>query len=85
MVSKNFILSLFYKSEFIISHFKKYKNENIQIKFIVEPQPLGTGGAISYIIKKLKIKSFVYIVNGDTWMDSGYSELKMKIEISSHF
>lgn len=69
----DFILSLHYKADLIINYFK---NKNYKLTFVIEPKPLGTGGAVSYIIDKFSLDKFIYIVNGDSWMDSGYSEFK---------
>tara|TARA_Y100000768_G_scaffold1265_1_gene1003 strand:+ start:1212 stop:1889 length:678 start_codon:yes stop_codon:yes gene_type:complete len=68
-----FILSLHYKSKMIIDYFNKKK---YNIKYVVEPKPLGTGGAVSYAIDKFSLHDYIYILNGDTWMESGYSVLK---------
>ncbi len=49
--------------------FQKYlKNSPYKdkIKCIVEPTPLGTGGAIKNVIENTKIKSPFIVVNGDT-------------------
>jgi D-glycero-alpha-D-manno-heptose 1-phosphate guanylyltransferase len=69
----DFILSLHYKAEQIVNYFK---NKNYKIRYVIEPKPLGTGGAVSYIINKFSLEKFVYVVNGDSWMDSGYSNFK---------
>ncbi len=66
-----FILSLHYKADLIVKYFK---NKNFKIKFVIEPQPLGTGGAVSHIVNRLSLKNYIYIVNGDSWMDNGYSK-----------
>ena len=69
----DFILSLHYKADLIINYFK---NKNYKLTFVIEPKPLGTGGAVSYIIDKFSLDKFIYVVNGDSWMDSGYSKFK---------
>ena len=69
----DFILSLHYKAEQIVDYFK---NKNYKIRFVIEPKPLGTAGAVSYIINKFSLEKFIYVVNGDSWMDSGYSNFK---------
>lgn len=74
----NFILSLHYQSDIIIKFINKNKQtlfKNCQIRCIVEPTPMGTGGAVSYIIKQLNLKEDIFIVNADTWIEQGYSEI----------
>ena len=59
----NFILSLHYKADLIINYFK---DKNYNIMYMFESKPLGTGGAVSYIIDKFSLENFVYVVNGDS-------------------
>lgn len=69
-----FIFSLYYESNQIISYIKSIEktiSKNCEIVFIVEDNPLGTGGAISFIIEKQKINDIFYVINGDTWIDNG--------------
>lgn len=61
------ILSVGYKNEVI----KKYFGDNfkgIKIVYVVEKEPLGTGGAISLALKKVQGNN-VFILNGDTYFD----------------
>jgi D-glycero-alpha-D-manno-heptose 1-phosphate guanylyltransferase len=68
------ILSVGYKSETIINHFgKEYKG--IQIKYAIEKEPLGTGGAIRYAIEMLEDDSNCLILNGDTLFKSDLQKL----------
>ena len=43
----------------------------MKITCIVEPIPLGTGGAIANAIKQLKLNSSFLVTNADTWIRSG--------------
>jgi D-glycero-alpha-D-manno-heptose 1-phosphate guanylyltransferase len=63
------ILSVGYKSETIIQHFgNQYKG--IQIKYAIEKEPLGTGGAIRYAMEMLEDNCNCLILNGDTLFKS---------------
>ena len=70
----DFIFSLHFKADLIIKFFEKNVYENCKLRFIVEPNPLGTGGAVSYIVDKLSINDYIYVVNADSWMDLGYNQ-----------
>ena len=72
---KNVILSLHYKSDLIIDQIKEYKFK-FKISSIVEDVPLGTGGAIINIIKKLDLKKTFYVINGDTWLSQNMSQME---------
>lgn len=65
---KEIALSLGYKSEKVIDWIKKTNlPKDLVIDYIVEEQPLGTGGAIQYSYNKWR-DDFL-ILNGDTFLD----------------
>lgn len=59
-------LSVGYKHEIILD-WLNHKNFDVKINTIIEPQPLGTGGAIKVALEKIQETSFV--INGDTYFD----------------
>ena len=61
------ILSLGYKSDFIISYINEF-HPDIDVTFVIEDSPLGTGGAIKASLKEVKAKN-VLVVNGDTFFN----------------
>jgi len=61
------ILSVGHLSEKIISHFG-YRYKGMTITYVIEKNPLGTGGAIREALKKAK-QDHIYILNGDTFVD----------------
>ena len=61
---ERFILSLGYKSEIVVEYITKTFT-NIDIEYVVEDKPLGTGGAIKLACNKVK-GSDVLVLNGDT-------------------
>jgi D-glycero-alpha-D-manno-heptose 1-phosphate guanylyltransferase len=62
-----FILSLGYKSDLIISYINEF-HPDIDVTFVIEDSPLGTGGAIKASVKEVKVKN-VLVVNGDTFFN----------------
>ena len=64
-----FVLSVGYKAESIISYFGA-SFESVTIQYIREDQPLGTGGAIKHALNHLAVDWLPsFIVNGDTWYE----------------
>ncbi len=61
---ERFILSLGYKSEIVIEHINK-TYADLDIEFVIEKEPLGTGGAVKLACSKVK-GEHVLILNGDT-------------------
>lgn len=61
---ERFILSLGYKSEIVIDYLNK-TFPALEIEYVIEDSPLGTGGAIKLACSKAK-SSDVLILNGDT-------------------
>lgn len=62
-----FIMSLGYKSDMVISYIQKNHSE-INVVFVVEDTPLGTGGAIKAALIEAKLNN-VLVVNGDTFFN----------------
>ena len=75
----DFIFLLHYEAKKIIDFIEiwqqKNQNRNINVRFIVEDKPLGTGGSIANAVNKFKIRSRFFVSNADTWLDSGFSLL----------
>ncbi|AXL34339.1 D-glycero-D-manno-heptose 1-phosphate guanosyltransferase [Campylobacter jejuni] len=71
---KETILAVSYKYEVIQEYFKD-EFLGIKIKFSIEKEPLGTGGAIKEALRF--IKNEAYVLNGDTFFDIDLSKLKL--------
>lgn len=67
------ILSLHYMPEIIIGYIKIHY-PHAPIQFIIEPKPLGTGGAIQYVLEKSGITEPVTILNGDSFLQLDYQQ-----------
>jgi len=69
------IMSVGYKHDAIQKHFKDSFN-GIKMEYIVEDEPLGTGGAIKKACKYLN-NAYAYVVNGDTLFNIDLDEFIM--------
>ncbi|EGL8742707.1 NTP transferase domain-containing protein, partial [Campylobacter jejuni] len=69
---KEVILAVSYKYEVIKEYFKD-EFLGIKIKYSIEKEPLGTGGAIKDALKF--IQNQVYVLNGDTIFDIDLKKL----------
>jgi len=73
----DFTFLLHYKSDLIIEFLQEYKKNiptEISYTFIIEDNPMGTGGAILHAMNIANIEKCV-IINADTWIESGYKKL----------
>jgi NDP-sugar pyrophosphorylase family protein len=75
----SFIFVLGYKASLIQDHIistypKLYRDGSM--KFVVEDQPLDTGGAIANAVKELNIEEEDFLVtNADTWLSDGFVDI----------
>ncbi|MCP4351335.1 MAG: NTP transferase domain-containing protein [Desulfobacterales bacterium] len=67
------LLLVGYQAESIIEHFRDGNCFNVQIEYVVENKPAGTGGALRMVAEKLD--SVILVLNGDTLFDISYLDL----------
>ena len=65
-----------YKGHKISKLYNKKIINNIKIECIIEKKPLGTGGCLSLL--KKKIKNDFFVINGDTYFPINYKKLIFK-------
>ena len=66
-------LSVGYKADVIMQHFGN-SYCNAVIHYVVENEPLGTGGAMAFVLHR-KGKEAVLVLNGDTFLNIDYGKL----------
>lgn len=49
--------------------------KDCEVKWLVEPAPMGTGGAIAHAVRELELSGDFIITNADTWISGGIYEL----------
>ncbi|HIH0818838.1 TPA: nucleotidyltransferase family protein [Vibrio cholerae] len=70
---RRIILSLSYRADYIINRIKNDNPVNCEIEFVVEEEPLGTGGAIKLATSKVTTDKFI-VLNGDTYCELDYDK-----------
>lgn len=66
------VLSLGYQAQYIVDKLSTDNPVSIDIDWVIEDHPLGTGGAIKLAASKIQRSSFI-VLNGDTFLDIDYS------------
>lgn len=78
---KKIVFLLHYEARQFIKFFNtselisRAENSNIEIKFLIEPSALGTGGAVKFALHSFGITEKFLVTNADTWLTSGVKEL----------
>jgi len=73
-----FVFLLHYQSNLIIDFLESEKEgllQNCDVQWLVEPQPLDTGGAIAYAVEQLGLMDDFLVTNADTWLGSGIKDM----------
>ncbi|MCH8012539.1 MAG: NTP transferase domain-containing protein [Candidatus Marinimicrobia bacterium] len=76
-------LSLYYKPELFEAYLRSSSYSN-RIKPIIEPKPLGTGGAIKYVVESTSISSPFFAINGDTLSNLNLGKMKIAFDESGY-
>lgn len=79
---RQIVLSLSYRAEQIEAFVEQWQNRprDLVIRSVREPHPLGTGGALQYVVQALGIRSPIYVVNGDTYLPTGFGEFHASMQ-----
>jgi D-glycero-alpha-D-manno-heptose 1-phosphate guanylyltransferase len=70
------VISAGYMAESIIQYFGR-QFEGLEIEYVIEKIPLGTGGGIRLAMEKCK-EDHIYIFNGDTFIDLNVDEVEKR-------
>lgn len=68
------VLSLCYRADYIIERINEDKPVNCEVEFVVEEEPLGTGGAIKEASQYISGQRFL-VLNGDTFSEVNFQSL----------
>ena len=74
----SFVFLLHNQAEAIVFFLDSERNgllKNCEVQYIIEPIPMGTGGATAYAIQQLKLSGEFLLTNADTWLESGIDQI----------
>ena len=75
----SFTFLLHHQAEMIIDFLVEAKESGPlvggEIRTLVEPHPLGTGGAVAYAVREFKISGSFLVANADTWLGNGIEKI----------
>ena len=77
---RDIVLLCHYKNDLFEKFLKKQilKNHNLKIKIITEKKKLGTAGSL--LNAKKFLNNFFYLLNGDTYFNINYLDLKLEFK-----
>lgn len=71
---RSFVFLLHHQADLIIDFLRDEKNgllRTCEVQWLVEPVPMGTGGAVAYAVDQLNITTDFLVTNADTWLGNG--------------
>ena len=74
----SFVFLLHHQADLIISFLKIEQAgllKDCEVQWLVEPTPMGTGGAVAYAVEQLDISGDFLVTNADTWLGTGGADL----------
>ena len=54
----------------LIEQYLESESFGLKISTVIEPEPMGTGGAIAYVVNQQQWNGSFFTINGDTWLGS---------------
>jgi NDP-sugar pyrophosphorylase family protein len=75
---KSFVFLLHHQADLIVDFLKDEKNgwlSDCEVRWLIEPAPMGTGGAVAYAVEQLNIVDDFLVTNADTWLGTGVKEI----------
>lgn len=75
---KSFVFLLHYQAGLVVDFLRGEQSTSLrgsEVQWLVEPVPLGTGGALAFAVDRLRLTDDFLVTNADTWLGGGVSEL----------
>ncbi len=76
---RSFVFLLHHQSELVIEFLETEKQDllkSCEVEWLVEPVPMGTGGALAHAVEQLGLREDFLVTNADTWLGSGIEAMR---------
>jgi len=60
---------------FLSSQRREGRLRGCEVRTLIEPRPLGTGGAVAYAVRQFSLTDSFLVTNADTWLGTGIQQL----------
>jgi NDP-sugar pyrophosphorylase family protein len=74
----SFVFLLHHQSDLIIEYLESEKDgllQRCEVKCLVEPTPLDTGGAVAFAVEQLDFSGDFLVTNADSWLGAGITDM----------
>ena len=75
----SFVFLLHHQADLVIGFLQKEKKTGVlmgcEVCWLVEPMPMGTGGAVAYAVEQLQLTGNFLVANVDTWLGTGMTDM----------
>jgi len=71
---RSFVFLLHHQADLIIQFLESEQNrllKGCEVKWVIEPKPMDTGGAVAHALEQLKLTEDFLLTNADTWLGNG--------------
>ncbi len=75
---RSFVFLLHHQADLIVGFLKQEQAgllKDCEVQWLVEPAPMGTGGAVAFAVAELQLSGSILVTNADTWLGSGVREV----------
>ena len=77
----SFSFLLHHQADLIIGYLKEVQVTGVlrdcEVQYLVEPMPMGTGGAVAFAVDQLGLVDSFLVTNADTWLGASISEVAL--------
>ena len=75
----SFAFLLHHQADLIISFLQRERQsgalKGCEVRWLVEPQPMDTGGAVAYAVEQIGLKGSFLVTNADSWLGTGIADV----------